>query len=511
MKSKNLRMDAGCICLILLLSTMVFVVRNSAVPMQIWDESRNANNAFEMSMDGLSLVTRFHGSADHWSTKPPLLIWLIVMCLRVGVQPLMAVRLPSIVTAIGTVFTVFLFARIYLNDRFAGFISALTLLASPLFVGWHTGRTGDYDGLVVFFTFTYSLAFWRYIESEGRPEGRWVCLAAVALSLDVLTKGIGGALVLPALLLYAAIRGRLRFLLQDRQMWLALLGVIVVAASYYALRERYDPGYLAAVWSNEFTGRYLVANESHSGRLSYYPGVLLGKFEPGLLLLPLAVIPLFKANRLRFSIVLFCVLVSAFFFTVLSGSKTKIFWYLAPITPFLAVSVGLGVSDTFAWLREQSRLRGAVTQLRVAYLMLFAVYGTANLGIIYYYQIGVEKKLANVYMGGRYGPFLESVRLSNLTQNVIVLDDGSSEALGHYSPEADFFAEVERSRGMHVRVAVPGGNLLPGTWVASCDPRSKAWLAENYRLATVLQSQPWCVLELTQGPRLPSAQRQGAL
>ena len=92
--------DLGYLSLILLLAALVFLVRNSAVPMQIWDESRTANNALEMNTTGFSLVTHFHGAADHWSTKPPLLIWLIAACLRIGLPPLLAVRLPSITAAI---------------------------------------------------------------------------------------------------------------------------------------------------------------------------------------------------------------------------------------------------------------------------------------------------------------------------------------------------------------------------------------------------------------------------
>ena len=97
---------------------------------------------------------------DHWNTKPPLLIWFMALFLRFGFPPLLAVRLPCIMAATATVLLVFFFCRNVLHDRLAGLFAGLTLPAAPLFVGWHAGRTADYDSLVTLFTLLYTLAFW---------------------------------------------------------------------------------------------------------------------------------------------------------------------------------------------------------------------------------------------------------------------------------------------------------------------------------------------------------------
>jgi 4-amino-4-deoxy-L-arabinose transferase-like glycosyltransferase len=501
--------DLGCVALLLLLAAMILLLRNSAVPMQIWDESRNANNALEMSRSGYSLVTYFHGLPDHWSTKPPLLIWLMALCFRLGLPPLLAVRLPSIMAAISSVLLVFFFARICLRDRLAGLLAGLTLLAAPLFVGWHTGRTGDFDSLVVFFTLAYALAFWCYIETSGRARTQWVAVAGVAVALNVLTKGVGGLLALPALLLYAILRGRSRRVLLDWRLGLTLLGIALICTGYYGLREHFDPGYLEAVWRNEFTGRYLAVNEEHTGGSLYYFRVLAGRFEPGFILLPLAATPFFRPDQRRRSAALLCLLTSAVLLGVLTGSQTKIFWYLAPATPFLALAVGLGVSDSLAWLRAREQKLPALFRPRIAYAAVAAIFGVANLAAVYYYQIGVERKLAGTYMEGRYGPFLNRVRHSGVTRHLVLLDYGSSEAMidsksgdfANYSPEADFYANVERARGMQVQVVVPDHDLPSGSWIVTCDPRSNAWLTGRYHVAVVLRSNPWCTLEQIRGAK----------
>jgi 4-amino-4-deoxy-L-arabinose transferase-like glycosyltransferase len=505
--------DVGCVALLLLVAVMILLFRNSAVPMQIWDESRNANNALEMSRNGHLLVTYFHGMPDHWNTKPPLLIWCMDLFLQLGLPPLLAVRLPSILAATTTVLLVFFFCRNWLDDRFAGLVAGLTLLSAPLFVGWHAGRTGDFDSFVTLFTLVYGLAFWRYLEAQGRDRTRWIALAGLGVALSVLTKGVGGVLALPGLFLYAIFRGRLVKLLLDWRLWLTLLGIAALCGGYYDLRNHFDPGYAHAVWTNEFTGRYLSVNEDHHGGPLYYFWTLAQKFEPGLCLLPLAVVPFFQSDRRRRSLVLLCLLIAAGLFAVLTKSQTKIFWYITPATPFLALAVGIGLSDGVAWLRAREQRLPIFFGPRAAYVAVGAIFSIAILAAVYYYQIGVEKKLADSYMGGRYGPLLEQVRQRGVTRHVIILDFGdhkivegdTSGVFENYRPEAFFYALAETSRGMQVEVEKPGISLPSGSWIATCDPRSSAWLTDHYQVAIELQPNRWCEAGRTEGAKAGSS------
>lgn len=501
--------DLRCVALLLLLTALIVLLRNGAVPMQTWDESRNANNALEMSRNGHLLVTYFNGQPDHWNTKPPFLIWFMALFLRLGFPPLLAVRLPSIMAATGTVLLVFFFCRNYLHDRLAGLLAALTLLAAPLFVGWHGARTADYDSAVTFFTLLYTLSFWGYIDAQGRTRTRWIAVAGLAVALSVLTKGVGGVLALPGLLVYAVFRRQLVKVLLDARLWLTVLAIVLICGGYYGLREHFDQGYLHAVWTNEFTGRYLAVNEEHRGGPLFYLSTLAIRFEPGFALLPVALIPFFRPDRRRRSVTQLCLLTSVVLFAVLTKSQTKIFWYIAPATPLLALTVGIGLKDGLTWLRARRPAFTVLLRPRIVYAVVAAVFGIAILSSLYYYQVGVEKKLAGTYMEGRYGPFLEQIRRSGLTKRLIILDYGAREvvlnddagAFLHYSPEADFYAKVEDGRGMQVQVAVPGGDLPTGSWIASCDPRSQAWLAGHYTVYIASQPNPWCELERTGAPR----------
>ena len=56
-------------------------------PLVLWDESRLAVSALEMSVRGLSIVTTYNFAPDLWSTKPPLQIWFMAITLRIVSNP----------------------------------------------------------------------------------------------------------------------------------------------------------------------------------------------------------------------------------------------------------------------------------------------------------------------------------------------------------------------------------------------------------------------------------------
>ncbi len=228
-----------------LLALVLLVIRSDAVPMQLWDESRNANNALE-ALNGHWLAPAYNGVADHWNTKPPLLIWCIAALLKLGMPPLWALRSPSIIAAFATLGLVWGVLRYALRDPAAATIAGALLLTSWLYVGPHGARTGDYDSLESLFILGYVLTFWTAISERPRPN--WLFGTAAFIIAAVLTKGVAGALAVPGLLVFAMVRSRaLLVLLKDWRTWAAAAITVVACAGYYLTRETYDPGYISAV------------------------------------------------------------------------------------------------------------------------------------------------------------------------------------------------------------------------------------------------------------------------
>src|SRR6516165_7241321 len=86
------RWDVLCVGSLLILWFLLHILNYDSLPLQLWDESRNANNALEIARYGHWLVPTYKGVSDHWNTKPPLLIWQMAALMRLGLPPLLAIR-----------------------------------------------------------------------------------------------------------------------------------------------------------------------------------------------------------------------------------------------------------------------------------------------------------------------------------------------------------------------------------------------------------------------------------
>ncbi len=343
----------SAVIILLVLAYFVLFFRLGSAPIQLWDEARLAVNAAEMLARHQWLVTYFEGQPDQWNTKPPLMIWLQALSIAGLGYSQVAVRLPAALAALATVLLTGWFGYRQLGHWLVGWLAALVLLTTSGLVGYHVARTGDYDALLVCWLTLGTLSFFRYLTTQRAALG-W--LAAVAFTLAVLTKGVAGVLDWPALVLFAAATGQLRWLLARREFYLGLALFAGVVGGYYGARELATPGYLAAVLTNELSGRALQALEGHGQSWDYYINNLVVKsFTPWLSLAVLGALLSWRlppaSARRQFS--LLASLVVGWHLLVISLVQTKLAWYDAPIYPLLALLVGLGAQQVAEALRQQ--------------------------------------------------------------------------------------------------------------------------------------------------------------
>lgn len=152
------------------------------------DEGRYAEVGREMAAGGSWLVPHLNGF-EHLS-KPPLTYWAIAASIRLFGATEWAVRLPSALAALGTLWLTFLIAR----DLFGRTVAAsavLVLMASIEFLV--LGRTASTDMLLTLWT-TAAIACLVRHAAVGR--GRWQWGFFAAMGLGFLTKG-PMALVVP--------------------------------------------------------------------------------------------------------------------------------------------------------------------------------------------------------------------------------------------------------------------------------------------------------------------------
>jgi 4-amino-4-deoxy-L-arabinose transferase-like glycosyltransferase len=154
-----------------------FFYRLGALPLYAWDESRLAQTALEMTRNGNWLVTYYEGTPDLWSTKPPLMIWLMALSIKAFGAVEWAVRLPSAIAASITTIVLYLFLSAHLRDRLAGFLASAALMSTLGYMAKHAARSADYDALLALWTTLYLLAFYLALD---RKETRSFYLACFA-------------------------------------------------------------------------------------------------------------------------------------------------------------------------------------------------------------------------------------------------------------------------------------------------------------------------------------------
>ena len=352
MSKKKLSERMALIAYILVVSLCCFLCFShlTTLEIRVWDEARNAVNAIEMVQNGFSVVTTFSGEPEHWNTKPPLLIWIQAALIKLlGISEL-AIRLPSVIAALGFIPFIF-FLKKTCNFTHGFVLSSLVVLFTiPFFLNIHTFRTGDYDGLLSFLMFAYSILFYFYLLKE---KSSYLAASMGFLFLAIMTKGIAACLFLPGLFVMTIVHGKLANIFRDRTLYIGVLLVFGGVASYYGIRNYLDPQYWQFVVENELGGRFLEINEAHGGPFTEYLHTLFGR-DLGLYAyaFPLALIMVLNNKQTR-NLAIFSSIMIASHWLILSLSQTKLSWYALPQAVYFSIIFGLVVQAFFDELRAR--------------------------------------------------------------------------------------------------------------------------------------------------------------
>lgn len=464
-----------------------------ALPIQSWDEARQAVNSLEMLRSGGQwLITTFDHHPDLWNTKPPLLIWLQALSLGALGPTEVAVRLPSLLASLGVVGMLYLVGR-RLGRPGIGLLAGALLVTMPGYRGPHLARSGDYDALLCFWVLGQLLATYAYAETGRR---RYLFWAAGAVGGAVLTKSVAGLLGVPSLGLYLLLEKKLGATLRQPAFWAAVAVGLAGPVCYYLLREWALPGYLTAVWDNELGGRY-----AHD--LSYGPHPLLFHVKNlvgyqcryWLPLLPLVgflvVAPSSPSRRLAALLGLFLVE----WLVVITFSVTKFEWYTAPMLPALALLLALGVGAAYA--KAQAWLPAGVQRARWHPLLG----GALAVGLVAFplarafYWIKQERMGYQVWGAYRaYSAYVRDYQPAKVPAHVLAYYDDN------YFGSLHFYQQTLGARGLYLRGCGPDSlprQLAPGAQVLVCLPDLRERLLQRYAVRLINQRETCTLYEVT--------------
>ncbi|WP_159038469.1 ArnT family glycosyltransferase [Brumimicrobium mesophilum] len=448
-----------------------------SLPIRIWDEGRNAINALEMLKNGNFIVTHYDGTPDMWNTKPPLLIWLQVISMKLFGINETAIRLPSAFAGLFTCIGLLVFSLKYLKSFWFGFITVFVLITTFGYIDFHATRTGDYDALLTLFTTLSGLLFYSFCETKNDKQ---LYLFFLFTALAVLTKSITGMLFLPALLIYSLAKKQFLPLLKNKHFYFGLISFLILVVGYYSLREADNPGFIAAVQGNELGGRFLEVIEDHEHGFWFYLDNFINKhLSYWHLLIPCGVIFGFlvkdkKINRLT----LFSTLMVVTFFLIISTAQTKIEWYSVPMYPFSAILIAVFIYYIFNVLKNTTVFNETLWYNITPFIFLFL------LGVTPYQQVFEKTYLPKEHRFEvefyELGHYLQDAARGRIDiNNTFVLYDG-------YNAHNLFYIKILNDKGIKTEFK-DWKNLDSGDKVIAQQKHLKEYLIKHYKYEIIFQ------------------------
>ena len=462
---------------------------------KLWDEGRNAVNAYEMLQNGKIFIRYYEGTPDFWELKPPLLIWLQALSMKLVGYNEFAVRLPSVVFALLSFLLIAHFLRKELNQTLAGYCAALVLLTSPGYlgahgyIGNHVARTGDHESMLLFFLTLSVLYFFKYVE-DGRRK-KHLLIITFGLICATFTKSILGLAFLPGMLVYLLWRRQLKVVFSQYMVYIAILSYVVIIGAYYTYREWATPGYLDHVWNNELLMRYLNRSKyfpfDDHGFLYYLKNFFDTRFVPWIYFFPLAASLVFfikdRQTHHFAELLLICILI---FFVVISLGTNNA-WYDVPLYPMMALILGLGLSFLYKTIVPHINQLKHLSANYIQALFLLIVFAFPYTYMIH--RISQEDNRNDRFADKlSYGKFMKQLKEEAPSlKHYTVLDKGFNTPLYFYR------SVLNDQYDYNIKHTENAENLRPGQQIVFCGNTLQLEL-EKYHTFTVMDTCHTCQL-----------------
>ncbi|MCF8327173.1 MAG: glycosyltransferase family 39 protein [Bacteroidales bacterium] len=325
-------------------------------PVKIWDEASSAQNAIEMMESGHYFIVYHDGKPTHENdTKPPVNLWFKVFSYKVFGINEFAVRFPTILSSIGIMLMLILFAWRYLKRQRMAVLLILLIGITPGYMGYHVARHGDPDTLLLFFVTAYILLFFYIFYEYPKVKNRYYVLLALAVALAGLTKSIAGFAPAVGLVLFAFTQKKFYRMLSDKKIHYTWISALLLFAAYYLIREAFDPNYIKDSILRELSLAKSYPYEPKHPEFSFYFKYLWETgFYPFLYIIPLAIIPWVSSQNKMVKKLLLYSFFGAFFFVLGNSlSVTKNEWYIAPAYPYLWLFTAATLDMVLSFLHKQ--------------------------------------------------------------------------------------------------------------------------------------------------------------
>lgn len=538
--SSSLRWQRYCaLATVTAVSYVCFLRGNGAFSIMDNTEPKFAICAKNMLRSGDWLTPTWNGMLRF--DKPPLVYWLQALAYALFGYSEWATRLPTALSAMAVTFATYVVGARYYDSRspdddnddddddggrggggrgsgngvniLAGVVAACAFACNLYAVGWARSGVSDMV-LCAMVTGALTSFFTAYTSPSRHARSRWHYAFFIFCALAVLTKGPLGAFLPAAVanlfLLYVGQWRRVAL----REMPLAR-GVALASAiclPWYALIvRRHGASYIKAFFGYHNLARLTTAVNAHAGPWYYYLLCTAVGLLPWAALAPAALVRVgrpwrraywrdlprrcgrrARARQLPAFVALWYIFTVLFF----SSIKTKLFSYILPGNPAVAVLIGAYAARMFD-ARAQSRPPGAVEACATAGASAASMLAMAWLGA----------NVASVVQGSSNGggdPWIISYCVQQIRAMRMPLRGSAPWLLG----AAACLATAAARRSLHRWLFVPCATAFTLFLVAFLQPAVCVWDAAHQRplreLAEIVREQH------TQPPRSIAGYRGGS-
>jgi len=346
--------------------------------LQQWDESLYAITAWEMLTSGDWIGTTYLGNLDYYNTKPPLNVWLIAASFKLFGVNLIALRIPSLVAAFGTVALVVLWGRRRLGKATA-LGAGLVLSTMYAFFYMHAGRSANTDAINALLVVLTVVTLWGARDRPWRLAWLGPILAAVFLLR-------GMAILLPVAIV--VVDELATFGIRRRGRWVPTAAAVAlfalpVGAWIFARWQVDEWRFLSQLFWYDFVARTIRPIENHPGSVFFYLGVLQ-KYHYDWIAAAAVVAVLYPVSRATLRALVsggddrrtrpgrLLLVWAAVALLIPTLVRTKMGWYLNPFYPVFAIAVGGLIAHAFRCAPDGPRWWRAPRVLALVAMIAFA-------------------------------------------------------------------------------------------------------------------------------------------
>lgn len=365
---------------LLLAALLLYTLNLGEAALRDWDEGLVAQVARDIYRAPAGSLTWLHPTlaGAPYLNKPPLVHWLIAIAYRIGGVNEWTTRLPGALLTAISVPVLYTIGRELFPRRTPAIFAALVYLTT-LPIARH-GRLAMLDGVLISLFLILLVCLLR-----SRRDLRWSLGVGLCFGLLCLTKGLA-AVLLGAIALGFIYLDTPR-LLTSGYIWLGLGVGLLPAIGWYGLQwQHYGQEFLQAGLLDQSLSRVWVPVENNKGAPWFYLLEVLKYALPWLLFLP-GGLRLAWDNRI-WSWAKLVLVWSAGYLLAISLMSTKLPWYVLPIYPSLALTIGAYLAE----LWNPQDLTGEAAAPRSRYPIVWAILlGLTAIGcLVGSFYLGIE-------------------------------------------------------------------------------------------------------------------------